>query len=52
VRQNAPDEIARFLTADDPFEESVEALEAANNLITPIMNYIREVKGTWNQIIN
>jgi hypothetical protein len=49
VRQNVPEQIAQFLMADDPFEESVEALEAANNLITPIMNYIREVKGTWNQ---
>jgi hypothetical protein len=36
--------MARFLMADDPVDESVEALEEANNLITPIMNYIRDAK--------
>ena len=46
MRRDSPDEMAAFLTADDPVNESVEALEAANNLITPIMNYIRDAKGT------
>jgi len=45
VRRDSPDEMAQFLTADDPINKSVEALEAANNLVTPIVNYIREVKG-------
>jgi len=45
VRRDSPDEMAEFLTADDPVNESVEALEAANSLITPVMNYIREAKG-------
>ena len=45
VRRDSPDEMAQFLTADDPVNESVEALEAANSLVTPIVDYVREVKG-------
>jgi hypothetical protein len=33
------------MSSDDLGEESLEVLEQANDLITPIMNYIRECKG-------
>ena len=45
VRQDCPDQMALFLAAGDPITQSIEALEAANNLISPVMDYIREVKG-------
>jgi len=31
---------------EDAPEDSLEVLEQANTLITPVMNYIRECKGT------
>ena len=46
VISNEPDAICRFLTYDDREEDTLEVLEAANELITPLMNYIRECKGT------
>jgi hypothetical protein len=49
VCKNDAEEICEFLTFDDLGEDSLEALEEANALITPIMNYIRECKGSnWS----
>jgi hypothetical protein len=45
VCRNDAEEICRFMSSDDLGEESLEVLEQANDLITPIMNYIRECKG-------
>ena len=45
VCRNDAEEICRYLTYDDLGAESLEALEEANDLITPIMNYIRDCKG-------
>jgi hypothetical protein len=45
VCRNDAEEICRFLTYDEIGEDSLEGLEEANDLITPIMNYIRECKG-------
>jgi len=45
VCRNDAEEICRFLTYDNLGDESLEVLEEANDLITPIMNYIRECKG-------
>lgn len=45
VCKNDAEEICEFLIYDDLGEDSLEALEEANALITPIMNYIRECKG-------
>jgi len=44
VCKNDAEEICEFLTFEDLGEDSLEALEEANALITPIMNYIRECK--------
>ena len=45
VLRNNVDDICSFLTFDADPEDSLEELEEANALITPIMNYIRECKG-------
>jgi len=45
VLRNDPEEICQFLTFDDDEEDSIEELEEANALITPIMDYVRECKG-------
>jgi hypothetical protein len=45
VVRNNPAEICRYLTQDGQ-EESLEVLEEANTLITPVMEFIRECKGT------
>ncbi len=45
VCRNDAEEICRFLTYDNLGDESLEVLEEANEMITPIMNYIRECKG-------
>lgn len=47
VCRNDAEEICRYLTYDDLGGESLETLEEANELITPIMNYIRECKGIF-----
>jgi len=45
VLRNNADDICRFVTFEDLGEDTLEILEDSNNLITPIMNYIREAKG-------
>jgi hypothetical protein len=45
VRRNDPQEICSFLLYDDLGEDSLQDLEEANALITPLMNYIREWKS-------
>jgi hypothetical protein len=45
VLRNEAEYICQFLTFDDLGEDSLEVLEQANELITPLMNYIRECKG-------
>jgi hypothetical protein len=47
VGRNDPHEICKFLTFDDTTGDSLESLEDANDLITPLMNYIRECKGNY-----
>ena len=47
VCRNDAEEICRYLMYDDLGPESVEALEEANALLAPIMNYIRDCKGTF-----
>jgi len=44
VIRNDPDEICAYLTSDDREDEDLETLEAANNLIIPLMDFIRECK--------
>ena len=46
ARRNEPDIICQFLTFDEAGEDSVEDLEEANELIAPLMNYVKECKGT------
>ena len=43
--RNDPQEICAFITFDDDEDDSTEELEEANNLITPIMDYVRDCKG-------
>ena len=47
VSRNRPEEIAYFITFHELGEDSMEALEEANTLITPLMNYIRECKSIY-----
>ena len=50
VQQDCPDQMALFLAASDPINQSIEALEAANKLISPVMDYIRVVKGNLSMM--
>ena len=45
VSRNKPEEIAHFITFHELGEDSMEDLEDANTLVTPLMNYIRECKS-------
>ena len=45
VGRNDADEICKYMTFDETTEDSLVALEEANTLITPLMDYIRECKG-------
>jgi hypothetical protein len=37
--------MCRFLISGDDGKDSIEELEEVNNLVTPIMNYLRARKG-------
>ena len=50
VRPDSPDEMAQFLNAGDHGDKSGETLKEANNLITPIMEYIRQTKGIQSML--
>ena len=43
--RNRPEEICDFLTSAPEGEDSLQALDEANALITPVMEYIRQCKG-------
>lgn len=47
--RNDAEEICEFLTFGDEEEDSLDELEEANILITPIMNYVRQCKGIHPQ---
>ena len=48
VLRNDAEEICTFLTFDDVEEDSLDELEEANTLITPLMDYIRDCKGMFS----
>ena len=52
VLRNDAEEICQFLTFDDDEEDSLDELEEANTLITPIMNYVRDCKGIHSEKIS